>query len=101
MVLFLLVGSVCCRKRRRTAVESVCVGVLGSELIGSIGGRVLDLGQLAELGSAEHVSSVDEEGGRSSCENVAIRIVWLASWPGTVRRRAQLSTARRQTGRLT
>lgn len=55
-----------------TAVELVGVGVLGSLLLSSICVGVSDLGELAELGGAEHVSSVDEEGGSSSCEDVAV-----------------------------
>jgi len=47
----------------RTAVELEGLGVLLSELVGSVGDGILDTTSLASLASEENVESVDEEGG--------------------------------------
>ncbi len=59
----------------RTAVELEGLGVLLSELIGSVGDGVFDTTSLASLASEENVESVDEEGGCGGHEDEAKKSV--------------------------
>lgn len=59
----------------RTAVELEGLGVLLSELVGSVGDGVLDTTSLASLASEENVESVDEEGGCGGHEDEARKSV--------------------------
>lgn len=59
----------------RTAVELEGLGVLLSELVGSVGDGVLDTTSLASLASEENVESVDEEGECGGHEDEARKSV--------------------------
>jgi hypothetical protein len=71
-----------CQHRVLTAVELVGLGILLSQLVGSVGDGVLEAASLASLAGEDNVESVDEEGGSSSNENVAelpVKLVDLSS----------------------
>jgi hypothetical protein len=65
---------VLCEVGMRTlgAVELVGLGILLSEFIGGVRDRVLEATSLAGLAGEDNVEGVDEEGGCSGNENVAV-----------------------------